>query len=88
MSEKTPPWCVSACWSADGSQVYAGRRNGTVDVWDVRMGVTGGEADGMGMGLGMEGQRTPRVLKVIRNPPSSGVVSYVCAFPDGRHIAW
>jgi transcriptional activator SPT8 len=25
-----------ACWSADGGQIYAGRRNGTVDIWDVR----------------------------------------------------
>ena len=75
MSERTPPWCVSACWSADGSQIYAGRRNGTIDVWDVRQ-------------TGQAFMGTPRVLKVIRNPPSSGVVSYICAFPDGRHIAW
>ncbi|KAI0683697.1 WD40-repeat-containing domain protein [Cytidiella melzeri] len=74
MSEKTPPWCVSACWSADGSQIYAGRRNGTIDVWDVRQ--TGQSFTG-----------TPRVLKIIRNPPSSGVVSFICPFPDGRHIA-
>ncbi|CAH1761387.1 15081_t:CDS:10 [Entrophospora sp. SA101] len=32
--EKTPPWCLSACWSADGSKIYCGRRNGTVDEWD------------------------------------------------------
>jgi len=72
MSEKTPPWCVSACWSADGAQMYAGRRNGTIDVWDVRQ-----------MGIG----GTPRLLKTLRNPASSGVVSCVVAFPDGRHIA-
>lgn len=75
MSEKTPPWCVSACWSTDGSHIYAGRRNGTVDVWDVRL-------------LGRSGPNcTPRLLKSLRNPPSSGVVSCVVAFPDGRHIA-
>jgi len=74
MSEKTPPWCVSACWSADGSQIYAGRRNGAVDVWDVRQ-------------TGQTFMGTPRILKVIRNPPSSGVVSCIVAFPDGRHIA-
>ncbi|EMR10040.1 hypothetical protein PNEG_01794 [Pneumocystis murina B123] len=27
----TPPWCMNACWSADGKYIYAGRRNGTVD---------------------------------------------------------
>ncbi|KAI8990066.1 WD40-repeat-containing domain protein, partial [Pilobolus umbonatus] len=32
--EKTPPWCLSACWSADGTRIYVGRRNGTVDEYD------------------------------------------------------
>ncbi|KZV86553.1 WD40 repeat-like protein [Exidia glandulosa HHB12029] len=74
MGDKCPPWCISASWSADGSQVYAGRRNGTIDVWDVRQ-------------LGLKGQNTPRVLKILRNPGSSGMVSCVTAFPDGRHVA-
>ncbi|RCH92078.1 Transcription factor spt8 [Rhizopus azygosporus] len=30
----TPPWCLSACWSADGTKIYVGRRNGTVDEYD------------------------------------------------------
>ncbi|KAJ7276149.1 WD40-repeat-containing domain protein [Mycena haematopus] len=75
MSEKTPPWCLSACWSADGGQIYAGRRNGTIDVWDTRQ-------------LGVAGPASvPRILKTLRNPASSGVVSCVVAFPDGKHIA-
>lgn len=75
MSEKTPPWCLSACWSMNGAQIYAGRRNGTIDVWDVRQ-------------LGRSGpSEVPRLLKTLRNPVSSGVVSCVAAFPDGRHIA-
>ncbi|KAI0647078.1 WD40 repeat-like protein [Trametes meyenii] len=74
MSEKTPPWCMSACWSADGSQVYVGRRNGTVEIYDVRQ--TGRAASG-----------TPKIWKTLRNPLSSGVVSCVVAFPDGRHLA-
>ena len=71
------PKAVSqACWSTDGSHIYAGRRNGTVDVWDVRS-------------LGRSGPHcTPKLLKSLRNPPSSGVVSCVVPFPDGRHIAW
>ncbi|CAG8627907.1 15311_t:CDS:2, partial [Racocetra fulgida] len=32
LPEKTPPWCLSACWSADGNKVYCGRRNGTDNV--------------------------------------------------------
>ncbi|KAJ7688483.1 WD40-repeat-containing domain protein [Mycena rosella] len=66
MSEKTPPWCLS---------IYAGRRNGTIDVWDTRQ-------------LGRSGPGSiPRLLKTLRNPASSGVVSCVVAFPDGKHIA-
>ncbi|KAJ7581459.1 WD40 repeat-like protein [Mycena floridula] len=75
LHEKTPPWCLSACWSADGSQIYAGRRNGTVEAWDVRQFGSSGPA------------MTPRLLKTLRNPASSGVVSCVVAFPDSRHIA-
>ncbi|TDL24756.1 WD40 repeat-like protein [Rickenella mellea] len=73
-SDKTPPWCMSACWSADGGQVYAGRRNGTVDVWDTRQ-------------FGRASGGTPRLLKTLRNPISSGAVSCVVAFPDGQHVA-
>ncbi|KAJ3340416.1 Transcription factor spt8 [Gonapodya sp. JEL0774] len=36
--ERTPPWCMSACWSPDGGKVYVGRRNGTVDEFDVAEG--------------------------------------------------
>lgn len=32
--DRTPPWCLSSCWSADGSKIYMGRRNGTVDEYD------------------------------------------------------
>lgn len=32
--EKTPPWCMSACWSTDGNKIFVGRRNGTVDEFD------------------------------------------------------
>ncbi|RDX56746.1 WD40 repeat-like protein [Lentinus brumalis] len=74
MSEKTPPWCMSACWSADGNQIYVGRRNGSVEIYDVRQ-------------TGEAGMGTPRIMKTLRNPLSSGVVSCVVAFPDGRHLA-
>ncbi|KAL7423529.1 Transcription factor spt8 [Cryptotrichosporon argae] len=70
--DKAPPWCMSACWSGDGTQVYAGRRNGTVDVWDVRRASSAG---------------IPNVLRSLRTPAESGPVSCIVAFPDGRHIA-
>ena len=56
--------------------MYAGRRNGAIDVWDVR------QFGRSGIG------GAPRLLKTLRNPASSGVVSCVVPFPDGRHIAW
>lgn len=36
---KTPPWCLSACWSPDGNNIYAGRRNHTVEEYDLRKGL-------------------------------------------------
>jgi len=35
---KTPPWALSSCWSADGTMVYIGRRNSIVDEWDIKEG--------------------------------------------------
>lgn len=35
----TPPWCLSACWSPDGNRIYAGRRNCTVEEYDLRKGL-------------------------------------------------
>ncbi|ERF74745.1 hypothetical protein EPUS_04914 [Endocarpon pusillum Z07020] len=35
----TPPWCTSACWSPNGNFIYAGRRNGTVDEYDLHQGL-------------------------------------------------
>lgn len=40
-----PPWCMSACWSPDGNMIYAGRRNGTVEEYDVRHAKRGWEAE-------------------------------------------
>ncbi|KAG0739860.1 hypothetical protein G6F57_004595 [Rhizopus arrhizus] len=34
LSAHSPPWCLSACWSADGRKIYVGRRNGIVDEYD------------------------------------------------------
>ncbi|KAG6001919.1 hypothetical protein E4U43_001208 [Claviceps pusilla] len=40
-----PPWCMSACWSPDGNMIYAGRRNGTVEEYDVRKARRGWEPE-------------------------------------------
>ncbi|KAJ9110673.1 hypothetical protein QFC19_001502 [Naganishia cerealis] len=74
-SEKTPPWCMSACFSSDGQQVIAGRRNASLDVWDIRR-------------MGRSGTKeTPNLLRTLKHPATSGYVSCVAAFPDAQHIA-
>ncbi|KAF3177801.1 Transcription factor spt8 [Orbilia oligospora] len=30
-----PPWSTSACWGVDGNSVYVGRRNGTVEEYNI-----------------------------------------------------
>ncbi|KAJ9101144.1 hypothetical protein QFC21_003362 [Naganishia friedmannii] len=51
-SEKTPPWY--------GQQVIAGRRNASLDVWDIRrMGKTGTK-------------ETPSLLRTLKHPATSG----------------
>jgi transcriptional activator SPT8 len=40
-----PPWCMSACWSPDGNKIFAGRRNGTVEEFDVRRAKRGWEPE-------------------------------------------
>ncbi|GMM52063.1 SAGA complex subunit [Starmerella bacillaris] len=35
-NSQAPPWCMSSCWSTDGTYIYAGRRNSTVDWYDIR----------------------------------------------------
>lgn len=65
-----------ACWSADGAHIFAGRRNGTIDVWDMRK-------YGPGSGHGQ-----PKPFKTLRNPSSSGSVVCVTAFPDRQHLVW
>lgn len=37
--QDTPPWCLSACWAPDGNTLYAGRRNNTVEEYDLRKGL-------------------------------------------------
>ena len=43
LPRNTPPWCMSACWSPDGNYIYAGRRNCTVEEFDLRKGLRSAE---------------------------------------------
>ncbi|WVQ99819.1 hypothetical protein IAU59_006962 [Kwoniella sp. CBS 9459] len=70
--ERAPPWCMSASWLSNGNQVLAGRRNGTIDIWDLRR---------------SSSSTAPNLLRTLRTPAESGLVSCVVAFPDGQHVA-
>ncbi|KAK9321036.1 WD40-repeat-containing domain protein [Lipomyces orientalis] len=35
LASNVPPWCMSACWSLDGNNIYVGRRNGIVEEYSV-----------------------------------------------------
>lgn len=67
-----PPWCMGACWSPDGNNIYAGRRNGTVEEFSVHHARGGHSA------------WTPE--RVLRFPAGSGAVSAVRPMPNGRHL--
>ncbi|WFD31245.1 Transcription factor spt8 [Malassezia sp. CBS 17886] len=77
----TPPWCMSVCWNHAGTQIYVGRRNETVDEWDVRMlpDVHGGPPN---VAAGKE----PRFVRSLRLPRGSGPVTAVTVMPNDRHI--
>ncbi|CAM1501533.1 Fc.00g035170.m01.CDS01 [Cosmosporella sp. VM-42] len=40
-----PPWCMGTCWSPNGNLIYAGRRNGTVEEYDIRKAKRGWEPE-------------------------------------------
>lgn len=40
-----PPWCMGACWSPNGNMIYAGRRNGTVEEFDIHKAKRGWEPE-------------------------------------------
>lgn len=80
----TPPWCTSVCWNHAGNKIYVGRRNETVDEWDVRMLPDLAHA-GQSPRADSAGQ-APRYMRSLRMPRGSGPVSSVAMMPNDRHI--
>lgn len=80
LSEGTPPWCMSSCWSNDGEYIYAGRRNSTVEEFSIRMphkrSHTGQNKDTM----------VPNVLKLLQFPKISGPVSAISTMPNNDFL--
>ncbi|WFD33507.1 Transcription factor spt8 [Malassezia cuniculi] len=81
LPKDTPPWCASACWSNNGDRIYVGRRNETVDEWDVRM-----LPDLSGAPRDASHGTAPRYLRALRMPPGSGPVSSVLMLPNDQHL--
>lgn len=81
----TPPWCVSAAWNHAGDKIYVGRRNETVDEWDVRMLPDTSRPDTVDRS---QFGRDPRFVRSLRLPRGSGPVSSVAVMPNDRHIVW
>lgn len=77
----TPPWCTGACWSWTGDRIYVGRRNETVDEWDVRM-----LPDMSGAPRSAAHGTAPRMLSTLRMPRGSGPVSSVAMLPNDQHL--
>lgn len=81
LPEKTPPWCASACWSPSGDRIYVGRRNETVEEWDLRMLPDAGSSH-------LAGKASPRFTRTLRFPAGSGPVSSLASMPNGKHLLW
>jgi transcriptional activator SPT8 len=91
LPEKTPPWCMAACWSSRGDKIYVGRRNETIDEWDLRMipdadttTASNGAAIANDVYSGRKGNA--RFSRSLKFPAGSGPVTAVAAMPNNRHI--
>ncbi|CCF50695.1 hypothetical protein NDA11_000208 [Ustilago hordei] len=73
---KIPPWCQSAVLDSTGNKVFVGRRNESVDEWDLRFTPTSTASTGS----------TSRFVRSLRLPSGSGPVYSLAAMPNGRHI--
>jgi WD40 repeat protein len=71
----TSPWTASASWALDGRSVFVGRRNNTVDLYDLRF-----------VRPASPIFNPASALRSIKLPSSSGPVSCVKAWPDGAHL--
>lgn len=87
LPEKTPPWCMAACWSSRGDKIYVGRRNETVDEWDLRMIPDAGDATTAHQNESYSGTKgNARFARSLRFPTGSGPVTAIAAMPNNRHI--
>ncbi|KAA1099511.1 Transcription factor spt8 [Puccinia graminis f. sp. tritici] len=75
LPKSTSPWTASASWSIDGRSVFVGRRNHSVDLYDLRF-----------LRPSSPIFNPDAIQRSIKLPPSSGPVSCVKPWPDGNHL--
>ncbi|KAI9615465.1 hypothetical protein H4Q26_011404 [Puccinia striiformis f. sp. tritici PST-130] len=76
LSKSTSPWTACSSWSLDGRSIFVGRRNNSVDIYDLRF-----------IHHAHSRIHNPSIVqRSIKLPTSSGPVSCVKAWPDHNHI--
>ena len=85
LPQGTPPWCAGVCWNHAGDKIYVGRRNETVEEWDVRMLPDASRPDTVDRS---QFGRAPKHVNTLHLPRGSGPVSSVAMMPNNRHIVW
>lgn len=86
LPDKVPPWCMSACWSKTGDKIYIGRRNETIDEWDLRMIPDIPQTTGANGESRLERRGNARFVRSLRLPANSGPVTSVIGMPNSRHL--
>lgn len=71
----TPPWGMSASWSASGDSIFIGRRNATVDEFSMKMPFS---QEG--------GIQVSHPVRTLKFPSVSGPVSVVKPMLNGHHL--
>lgn len=84
LPDKTPPWCMSACWDSRGEKIYVGRRNETIDEWDLRM--LPDASSNQDNGAAPTRRGNARFARSLRFPHGSGPVTAVAGMPNSRHL--
>ncbi|PWN18968.1 WD40 repeat-like protein [Microstroma glucosiphilum] len=87
----TPPWCASAAWAPDGERIYLGRRNESVEEWDMRMlssrSGSGSDSSADALGSTWRGKRgNMGLVRTFKFPSGSGPVTSLEVMPNGRHL--
>lgn len=82
----TPPWCAQGIFSHDGERIYLGRRNETVEEWDMRALPSSENFYNSLQTSSNARRRNIGLTRILRLPSSSGPVSSLALMPNGKHL--